>query len=63
MFGAWSDKCFHCVNYTGPQTSGGLCMVWSAVITVNSPLVRQCPHWSCKDGLWAKGYAEVVGAR
>ncbi len=62
VFGAWSDTCFNCVHYTGTQTSGGLCRVWSAVITLNSPLMRQCPHWSCKDGTGAQGFVEMVGA-
>ena len=60
---AWFCKCFHCSHYSGTETSGRTCLVCGSVMALESPLARQCPQTSCKEGLRAQGCAEMVGAR
>ncbi len=67
MSSAWFSKCFHCAHYSGAQSCGGVCRVWGSVVALNSPLVKQCPHWSCRDAFRVKDAlrvaSEVEGAR
>lgn len=51
MFGAWSNKCSNCANYSGSQHSCGFCRVWCAVVLQDSSLTRQCPHWTSREVL------------
>ena len=63
VFGSRSSKCFNCANYAGAQAAGGLCRVWGAVVALESPLVRQCPHWSCQEPLGVRLESEAVPVR
>ena len=50
-FGSWVNKCASCANYSSSQQACGFCRVWGAVIPLDAPLTRHCPHWTSRDAL------------
>ena len=34
--------------------------MWGSVVALESPLARQCPHWSCRDAFRGKSSGDRV---